>query len=176
MPTTRIDAEKLIADWVTDASLRAHLDAVSTVMRAAAPAFGGPDEDPERWALAGLLHDADWQVDPDHHPDRVVAWLRANGDDDLADAVATHNTDWGVAIGPMAKALVAFDEITGFVGAVAKVKPEGLNGVTTASVVKKLKKRGFAASVDRDEVAAGAAGLGLDVEATTSFVIGALTG
>lgn len=175
MPTTRLDAERLISDWVTDPSLRAHLDAVSTVMRAAAHEFGDPNADPERWALAGLLHDADWQLDPDHHPARVVAWLRGNGDDDLADAVSTHNTEWGVAVGAMAKALLALDEITGFVGAVAKVNPDGLSGVTTASVLKKLKKRGFAASVDRDEVAAGAAALGVDVERTVAFVIEALT-
>ncbi|MGD0084823.1 MAG: HD domain-containing protein [Acidimicrobiales bacterium] len=174
MPISTADADALVADWVTDPSLRAHLAAVSTVMRSAALTYGGTDADPEAWALAGLLHDADWQLDPDHHPDRIVAWLRQRGEDDVAEAVATHSTAWGTPATLMGSCLLAFDELTGFVVAVGKVNPEGIRGVTVPGVLKKLKRPSFAVSVDRSEVAAGAAILGIGLEDAVGFVLSVL--
>ena len=173
MALTAEQANELIDAWVTDQSLRAHLRDVSHVMRCAALSFGREAE-ADTWALAGLLHDADWQTNPSSHPDDIVRWLRDRGENDLAAAIATHNSAWGTAVSAMAKSLLAFDELTGFIGAVAKVNPEGIGSVSVSSVLKKLKKRSFAASVDRNEVELGAAGIDMSLEHAIEFVLKAL--
>ena len=135
-------------------------------MRRAAHRYGRGAEDEPSWAIAGLIHDADYERWPDDHPGRVVAWLRERGEGEIADAVAAHYTRWGHPYPTaMSKALLACDELTGFVVACALVRPEGIATLEPSSVKKKLKDRGFAAKVDRDEVRAGVALLGADLDA-----------
>ena len=139
----------------------------------------GADE--ELWGQTGLLHDLDYERFPDMdsdtgHPRSALAELeRLDYPPELVRAVASHATYLGVPREtPMEKALFAVDELSGFVMAVAKVRPEGIAGLTPKSVKKKLKQPSFAAAVDRDEVRRGAEELGVDFDAHVASVIEAL--
>ena len=152
MPT-RDEAWQLLCDWTPSDRLRTHARAVELVMRDLAAGLG---EDVERFGLAGLLHDADYDSWPEDHPWRIVSWLRERGDEDLAHAISAHYTRWGVSYDSLLdKALLASDEITGFVMACALVRPMRTDGLEPRSVRKKLKDKAFAAGVDRFEVAEG---------------------
>lgn len=153
MPLTREEAWTLLCDWTPSPKLRVHARAVELVMRDLAVKLGG---DEEAFGLAGLLHDADYDQWPEEHPNRVVAWLRARGEEELAHAISAHYTRWGVAYESLLdKALLASDEITGFCMACALVRPTRTEGLEPKSVKKKLKDKAFAAGVDRHEVAEG---------------------
>jgi predicted hydrolase (HD superfamily) len=172
---TRDEAWQKLCEWTDGAALRSHARAVEIVMRAAAARHGLDGEEAERWAVAGLLHDADYERWPDDHPRRIVAWLRERGEAEIAHAVSAHYTRWNVPYDhPLDRALLACDEITGFVVACCLVRPDGIATLTPASVQKKLKDRRFAASVDRAEIAAGVERLGVDLDAHVQLVIDAL--
>jgi predicted hydrolase (HD superfamily) len=150
---TREEGWQLLCEWTPSEKLRIHARAVELVMRDLAAGLG---QDVERFGLAGLLHDADYDSWPEEHPKRIVAWLRARGDEDLAHAISAHYTRWGVPYDHLLdKALLASDEITGFVMACALVRPTRTEGLEPKSVKKKLKDKAFAAGVDRFEVAEG---------------------
>ncbi|MEM7311162.1 MAG: HD domain-containing protein [Planctomycetota bacterium] len=175
MPLGRDEAWELLCEWTPSEALRKHARAVEVVMRAAAHRFGAGAADEERWGLAGLLHDADYDRWPEDHPKRIVAWLRERGEDELAHAISGHYTKWGVPHeSQLDRALVACDELTGFVGACALVRPEGISTLTPKSVRKKLKQKSFAAGVEREEVDAGARLLDIDLSELIVFVIDAL--
>ena len=158
---TRDEAWELLCAWTPSAKLRTHARAVELVMADLAERLGA---DTARFGLAGLLHDADYDSWPEEHPHRVVAWLRARGDEDLAHAISAHYTRWSVPYDSLLdKALLASDEITGFVMACALVRPTRTEGLEPRSVKKKLKDKAFAAGVDRFEVAEG---LRMLIEAT----------
>lgn len=169
---TREEAWTLLCAWTRTDALRKHARAVELVMRAAAHRYGAGAADEERFGLAGLLHDADYEAWPDEHPARIVAWLRERGEEELAHAVSAHYTGWGVPHRTaLDRALLACDELTGFVGACALVRPDGIAGLEARSVLKKLKDRGFAAKVERAEVTAGAELLGVELAAHVQLVI-----
>lgn len=172
---TREEGWKLLCEWTASDALRKHARAVELVMRAAATRYGGEGADIEQWGLAGLLHDADYEAWPEEHPRRVVAWLATRGEAELAHAISAHYTKWGVEyVSRLDKALLACDELTGFVGACARVRPDGLASLEAKSVLKRLKDKGFAAKVERDEVTRGAELLGVELGAHIDFVILAL--
>ena len=172
---TRTEAWNLLCEWTPSDALRKHARAVEEVMRAAAARYGAGAADVEEWGLAGLLHDADYERWPDEHPRRIVAWLRERGEERVAHAISAHYTRWGVPHeSALDRALLACDELTGFVGACALVRPEGLATLEAKSVLKKLKDRGFAAKVERSEVHAGAERLGVELAAHVEFVVAAL--
>lgn len=144
-------------------------------MRAAAHRYGNGDPDVERWGIAGMLHDADYEAWPDEHPARIVAWLRAQEENEIAHAISAHYTKWGVSYdSPLDRALLACDELTGFVMACCLVRPDGIASLEARSVKKKLKDKRFAATVEREEVSAGAALLDVSLDAHIDFVIEAL--
>lgn len=175
MPLSRDDAWNHLCTWTETDSLRKHARAVELVMRAAAPQYGGPDADVEAWGIAGMLHDADYEKWPEEHPQRIVAWLRERGEEAIAHAVSAHYTQWNVPYDSLLdKALLACDELTGFVVACCLVRPDGVRTLTAQSVKKKLKDKRFAAKVERAEVYAGAEKLGVDIGAHIDFVIAAL--
>lgn len=150
---TRDEAWTLLCQWTPSEKLRTHARAVELVMRDLAEKLG---EDAERFGLAGLLHDADYDSWPEEHPRRIVAWLREQGETELAHAISAHYTRWNVPYDHLLdKALLASDEITGFVMACALVRPTRTEGLEPKSVKKKLKDKAFAAGVDRFEVAEG---------------------
>ena len=171
----REDAWAHLCEWTKTDALRKHARAVEVVMRAAALRYGAGASDVERFGLAGMLHDADYEAWPEDHPRRIVAWLEERGEREVAHAVAAHYTKWGVPYEtPLDKTLLACDELTGFVGACALVRPEGIATLEAKSVLKKLKDKGFAAKVEREEVSAGAAMLGVELAEHVTFVIEAL--
>src|SRR5262245_30809391 len=86
----RSQALAKLHDWVESASLRRHCETVEHVLRQAAAKYGDAGDDAEVWALAGLLHDADYEKFPDEHPRRIVAWLRDQGEETLAHAIECH--------------------------------------------------------------------------------------
>jgi putative nucleotidyltransferase with HDIG domain len=174
--TSRSDAWELVCEWTQSDSLRRHMLAVEAAMRAYAPRFDG---DVELWGATGLLHDLDYERYPsleDGHPRYALKELEAQGyPQELIRAVASHADFMGVPReSPMEKTLYAVDELSGFVLAVAYVRPDGLDGMTPKSVRKKLKQPSFAAAVSREDLARGAEELGVDFDEHVTVVIGAL--
>jgi len=175
MALTRDEAWQLLCDWTPSEALRIHAHSVELVMRAAAEQYGGGAADTEAWGIAGMLHDADYDQWPDEHPHKIVAWLRERGEDAIAHAISAHYTKWGVPYdSTLDKALLACDELTGFIGACCKVRPDGIATLQAKSVLKKLKDKRFAAKVERHEVHHGAELLGVDLRDHITFVIQAL--
>jgi putative nucleotidyltransferase with HDIG domain len=176
---SRVEAWDLLAEWVLSPSLRRHCLAVEAAMVGYARKLGA---DEEAWAVAGLLHDADYERFPDMddavngHPRTIMRHLRErDADPEIVEAIAGHATFLDVPrVTPMAKTLFAVDELSGFIVACAYVRPEGIHGMTPKSVKKKLKTVAFAAAVNRDEVRQGAEELGVDFDEHLAFVIGAL--
>src|ERR1700727_556656 len=173
---SRAEAWTLLCEWTESDSLRRHMLAVETAMRAYAPRFDG---DVELWGLTGLLHDLDYERYPDldtGHPRFGMEELRRRGyPEELVRAVGSHADFMGISRdSPMEKTLFAVDELSGFILAVAYVRPEGLVGMTPKSVKKKMKQPSFAAAVGRDELQHGAEELGVDFDEHLTIVIGAL--
>jgi putative nucleotidyltransferase with HDIG domain len=173
---TREDAWNLVCEWIASDSLRKHVLGVEAAMRAYARQGG---EDEELWAIAGLVHDLDYERYPDldtGHPRHALSELEARGYPELViDAVAGHAEFLGVPrTTPLAKTLFAVDELSGFIAACALVRPTGIEGMTPKSVKKKLKTPSFAAGVDRDQVRRGAEELGVDFDQHVAFVIEAM--
>ncbi|MCA9319852.1 MAG: metal-dependent phosphohydrolase [Planctomycetes bacterium] len=175
MALNRDEAWNQLCTWTETDALRRHARSVEVVMRAAASHYGGEEADVEQWGMAGMLHDADYEKWPEEHPHRIVAWLVEQGEPAMAHAISAHYTKWGVAYDTtLDRALLACDELTGFIGACCLVRPEGIHTLTPKSVKKKLKDKAFAAKVERDEVAAGAELLGVDLGDHIAFIIEAL--
>jgi predicted hydrolase (HD superfamily) len=169
---TREEARNLLHRMTKGESLLRHMRSVELVMEAYADKFG---QDREQWAIAGLLHDADYEAWPEKHPQIIVAELQKLGEHDIAHAIAAHYTRWNVPCNSlMDKALLACDELTGFIIACCQVRPDGITSLEPRSVIKKLKDKSFAAKVERNEVYTGAAMLGIDLEEHIGFIIGVL--
>ena len=175
MGLTRETAWEHLLAWTETDSLRKHARAVELVMRQAAQRYGDDDADEEQWGMAGMLHDADYEKWPQDHPKRIVAWLREQGEEEIAYAVSAHYTKWQVPYrSRLDKALLACDELTGFIGACCLVRPGGIHSLPGKSVRKKLKDKAFAAKVERAEIAAGVELLGVDQGEHIQFIIDAL--
>src|SRR5215217_3402742 len=177
---SRDAALALVHEYTASESLRRHMYAVETAMRAYARHFG---EDEERWGLTGLVHDFDYERWPNaaqspdqEHPAEGVRILRGLGyPEDILEAIMGHATYSGVPrTTRMAQALFAVDELTGLVTATALVKPSrSVHDVDARSVRKKMKDKAFAKGVNRDDVMLGAQELGVDadMDAHIQFVI-----
>jgi len=161
---------ELVNEWTQSPQLIRHMLAVEAAMRAYARHFGA-DED--KWGMTGLLHDFDYEKYPDMtaadgHPFTGLRILREKGvDEDIARAIAAHAAErTGVqAETPLEKSLVAVDELTGFLTAVALVRPsKDIRDITQIkSVRNKWKDRSFAAAVNREEIEHAAQALGVDL-------------
>jgi putative nucleotidyltransferase with HDIG domain len=178
---SREQAHALMCEFTTSDSLRKHMYAVECAMRAYATKGG---EDPDRWGLAGLMHDFDYERWPnaEHHPDRDhpaagVRILRDRGyPDDVLEAILGHANYSGVPrVSAMAKTLFAVDELTGLITATALVRPSrSLHEVDARSVRKKMKDKAFARGVSREDVVNGAEALGVDLDEHIQFVVEAM--
>lgn len=178
---TREEALALMHEHTASEPLRRHMYAVEMAMRACARRLG---EDEEAWATVGLLHDFDYEAHPNEarsategHPAFGVALLRERGyPEPLCRAILGHATYSGVPRDtPVARALFAVDELCGFLVACALVRPsKSLADLGVRSVRKKLRDRGFARAVDRDEIRQGAEEFGVDLDEHIDFVIQAL--
>jgi putative nucleotidyltransferase with HDIG domain len=170
-------------EYTSSDSLRKHMLAVEAAMRAYARRYG---EDEERWGLAGLLHDFDYERYPNaehsataEHPAEGVRMLRERGyPEDVLQAILGHAVYTGVTRETrMAKALFAVDELTGLITATALVKPSrSVHEVEAKSVRKKMKDKAFARGVSREDVLLGASELGVDLDEHIQFVIEAMRG
>jgi len=168
----REQAIKLLESMTQSASLLRHMRTVELVMEAYAGKLG---ENNQEWAAAGLLHDADYEPFPEKHPQVIVEKLRSLGEDKIAHAISAHYTKWGVSYETtLDKGLLACDELTGFIVACAQVRPEGIASLEPKSVIKKLKDKGFAAKVDREEVYKGAELFGVVLVDHIAFIIDVL--
>jgi putative nucleotidyltransferase with HDIG domain len=168
----------LLTEFTQSESLRKHALAVEACMRAYARKVGA---DEELWGLVGLLHDFDYEKYPsaEDHPFRGCEILEERGySEEVRRAILSHAEYSGIArVSPMEKTLFACDELAGFITACALVKPgKSLAEVEAPSVRKKMKDKAFARSVHREDITAGAADLGLDLEEHIAFCIQAMRG
>jgi len=174
MPT-RDDAWDLLCEYTKGESLRKHALAVEAVMRAYARRLG---EDEEKWGVAGMLHDFDYEMypDPPDHPVKGSQILAERGySEEVRRAILGHANYTGVPRDMLlARGLYACDELMGFVVACALVRPNGIWDLESKSVKKKLKDKAFARTVNRDEVYEGAEELGVDLAEHIDFIIAAL--
>lgn len=175
----REDAYQLMIDHVKNENLQKHMLAVEVTMRFYARKYG---EDEELWAMAGLLHDCDYEEYPDLHEHTQVAagWLRERGyDERIIYAILAHNHlnhETNPRQDLLSRALYACDEITGMVTATALVRPnKSILGLEVSSVRKKMKAKSFAAGVNREDLVQGAAELNVDLDEHIAFVIAAMS-
>jgi putative nucleotidyltransferase with HDIG domain len=173
----------ILHEWVQSESLRRHCYAVSDSLKHFAKNNGA---DADLWEAVGLLHDMDYERHPNQeqsptegHPFVGVAWLREHGwSEDVGRAILSHADYAGVAREtPLERTLYAVDELSGFVMAVARVRPsKSIHEVDVASVKKKMKDKAFARAVNREDITRGAAELGMPLEEVIAGVITALQG
>jgi predicted hydrolase (HD superfamily) len=169
---TLAEARTILNEMTESASLLRHMRTIELVMAAYAKKFG---EDEEEWAVAGLLHDADYEKYPDKHPHVIVEKLNDMHEERIAHAISAHYTKWNVPYFTLLdKALLACDELTGFIVACCHVRPDGISTLEPKSVIKRLKDKSFAAKVERDEVYKGAELLGVDLTEHIAFIIDVL--
>ncbi|MCI0639404.1 MAG: HDIG domain-containing protein [Gemmataceae bacterium] len=172
----RADAFALLCEYVQDIGLRRHMLGVEAGMRAYAKKLG---QDEETWGIVGLLHDFDyerWPNPPDHplkgseilrghgYPEEVIYAIKSHADY-LPDCPRVNLVD---------KALYACDELTGLIMAAALVRPNGILDLGASSVKKKMKSKGFARNVNRDDIAKGAQDFGVELGAHIQFLIDAM--
>lgn len=174
---TRDEALALVHEFTKSESLRKHMYAVEAAMRAYAASFG---EDEERWGLAGLLHDFDYERWPNlpDHPLQGAAILAERGyPDEVIYAIKSHAAEVTNCprVSLLDKTLYACDELAGFITACAMVRPEGIEGLQAKSVRKKMKQKAFAAAVNREDIVQGAAELGVDLDEHIQVVIDAMS-
>ena len=175
----RSDAWDLLCEYTRSESLRHHMLAVEAAMRAYARRFG---EDEDVWGMVGLLHDFDYERYPDvatdGHPNAGAPILRQRGfDESLVRAALSHATEvTGVERrSRMEHSLFAVDELTGLISAVALVRPsKDIRDVTVKSVKNKWKDKSFAAGVNRQDIEAGAAALGVELWEHVGVVLKAM--
>jgi len=150
------EANKLLNDWVENERLRLHMKQVAAVMKAWAIEKENADElTAQKWELAGLLHDADWEKYPSDHCRIIIEELeRRSIDPEVIHCIASHGPAY-FGVEPknnMDKMIYAFDELSGFIHAAALIRPMRYEGMDTKSVLKKLKTPSFAAQVNRNEI------------------------
>jgi len=168
----RIQARAILDEMIENPSLHRHCLTVGMVMEAYANKLG---EDPDEWYITGILHDADYEKYPAEHPNIIVQKLRDMGEEKIAHAISAHYTKWNVPYNTLLdKALLACDELTGFIIAAAQIRPTKLEGLSAKSVKKKFKNPKFAAGVERDEVMAGVEMMGVDFTEHINFIVGVL--
>jgi putative nucleotidyltransferase with HDIG domain len=174
----RAAAFALMTEYTQNPGLIKHMLAVEAAMRAYARKLG---QDEEKWGIVGLLHDFDYErwPDPPNHPLKGAEILRERGyPDDVIYTIKSHAdylTDCP-RVNLLAKALYACDELTGLITATALLRPTGISDLTAASVLKKMKSKGFARGVKREDVERGAADFGVEMSEHIQFVIEAMKG
>lgn len=177
---SRTEALALLHEFTLTDALRKHGVAVEATMKAYARYYGVTDEaEIEKWGIVGLLHDFDYEKYPTEETHLVLGQhiLRERGfDEEIVESISSHADYMNIPRDtPLKKAIYACDELTGFVGACVKVRPsKSIHDLPVESVVKKLKDKAFARSVDRSYVYGGAAAVRRTIEDHTAFIIEAL--
>jgi putative nucleotidyltransferase with HDIG domain len=173
----REQAYQILTEFTSNESLIKHALAVEAAMRHYAGHF---HEDVELWGSVGLIHDFDYErwPNPPEHTRAGAQILKERGIDDTIIGAMLSHAEWNLEQYPrdtlLRKTLFAVDELTGFVMAVAYVRPERLNGMAPSSVRKKMKQKGFAAAVSREDIERGAQLISLPLDEHVQHVIAAL--
>lgn len=169
------EAHALLNEWVPNERLRLHMKQVAAVMKAwAIEKEGADDVTALKWELSGLLHDADWEKYPDDHCRIIIEELeRRNIDPEIIHCIASHGPRYfGVEpVTNMDKMIYSFDELSGFVHAYSLMRPEGYAGMEVKGVKKRLKDKGFAGGVNRDDITDAVSRITHTLEEIIEFVI-----
>ena len=169
------DANQLLEKYIQNTNLRKHCYAVESCMRFYAKKLNQNEED---WALAGLLHDLDWETNPDTHPITAIPILNENRvSQEIIDAILGHAYPTRSNMKRetlMAKYLFACDELSGFIVAYSLMKPGKLNDIDGVGVAKKLKDKAFAKNVSREDIQVGLEEIGLAIEEHANNLINAM--
>ncbi len=169
------DALNLMHEHTKNDALRKHMYAVESAMRAYARKY---NEEEEKWAIVGVLHDFDYEMYPTmpEHPLKGAEILRSKGyTDDIINAILGHASYSGVPRETlMAKVLYACDELCGFISAVAVIRPNKIMDLELSSVKKKLKDKAFAKNVSREDIDLGIKELNVPLDEHIKFVIEAM--
>ena len=169
------EAQVLLNEWVPNERLRLHMKQVAAVMKAWALEREGADErTAQKWELAGLLHDADWEKHPDAHCRIIIEKLEEmNVDPEVIHCIASHGPKY-FGVEPetrMDKMIYVFDELSGFVHAAALIRPTRYEGMDVKSIMKKLKTPSFAAQVNRDDINDALSRIDTPLEEIIQFII-----
>jgi lysyl-tRNA synthetase, class II len=166
----RKESEELLRKYIKDDALINHSQMVARAMQSYAKVLG---KNEELWYQSGLLHDLDWEMYPDEHPNKALADLLGDYPQELLDAIASHAPE-RTGKHPkttLEKYLFACDEISGFMNAVSIMRPTGFEGMKPKSVKKKLKTKAFAANVSRKDIAEGLELVGKTADEHFAFLI-----
>jgi predicted hydrolase (HD superfamily) len=169
----RDEALQIVIDWIVNEKLRVHCRQVGGLMEAWARSKSYSDLEIEKWYLAGLLHDADWDKYPELHCQKIIELLESKHvSPDILHAIASHSPRYfGVTpVSEMDKMIYAFDELSGLIHAYSLMRG-GYDGMEVKGVTKKLKDKAFAAGVDRADVADAQVMCGVPMEEIIQFVI-----
>ncbi len=172
---TREESYQLLNDWVLNDRLRLHMKQIAHLMKCWAAEKENLDEaDQWRWEMAGLLHDADWDQWPEQHCKKIIEELEQRRvDPEIIHAIASHGPNhFGVEPETrMDKMLYAFDELSGLIHAYSLMRPGGYEGMELKGVKKRLKEKGFAANVSREEINDAFVRAGIALDELISFII-----
>lgn len=148
------ESQQLLEKYIKNEALREHCQMVALAMKAYAHKLG---EDEELWYQTGLLHDLDWEMFPDEHPNKAVSDWLANYPSEILEAIKAHAPQrTGVKANTKLECyLFACDELSGFIHAYALMRPNGYSQMSSGKVKKKLKDKAFAANVSRDDIRLG---------------------
>ncbi len=172
---TREEANTILFDWVKNERLQLHMRQVAHVMRCWAREKENANEAEQwKWELAGLLHDADWDLFPEEHCNKIIEELeKRNIDPEIIHAIASHGPGY-FGVEPetnMDKMLYAFDELSGFIHAYSLMRPNGYEEMEVKGVMKRMKDKTFAANVNRNDIKDAAEKAGIAAEQLIQFVI-----
>jgi predicted hydrolase (HD superfamily) len=172
---SREEAFGLFYDWVKNPRLQLHMKQVAAVMKGWAKEKEGLiDSGQWRWEMAGLLHDADWDQWPEQHCKKIIEYLEEKQvDPEIIHAIASHGPlHFGVEpASKMGKMLFAFDELSGLIHAYALMRPGGYDGMDVKGVKKRLKEKGFAAGVSREDIQDACQRAEIELEDLIAFII-----
>lgn len=169
-----VEAKAILDEWVKNDRLKIHMKQVAHLMKNYALDQGLNDLEVQKWYLAGLLHDADWDHWPEQHCRKIIEELENRAiDPEVIRAIASHGPRYfGVEpVSLMDKMLYAFDELSGFVHAYSLMRPEGYSGMEVKGVKKRLKDKTFAAQVSREDIQDASERAGIPVDELIFFVI-----
>lgn len=172
---SRQESKQLLEQYIKNPALINHCEMVAKAMEAYAKELGKSENEIEKWWAAGLLHDLDWEMFPDEHPNKAINdILPEHGyEQDILDAIAAHGPE-RTGKHPeteMERYLFACDELSGFMNAASLVRPEGFVGMKPKSITKKLKDTHFAAAVSREDIKHGAELIGKELSEHIAFLI-----
>lgn len=172
---TKAEAETLLNDWVKNDKLQLHMRQVAHLMKMwAAEKLSLDEAEQYKWYLAGLLHDADWDQWPEQHCKKIIEELEKRQlDPEIIHAIASHGPAY-FGVEPesdMDRMLYAFDELSGLTHAYSLMRPEGYLAMEVKGVQKRLKQKGFAAQVSREDIIDAAERAGQPVQELIAFII-----